>query len=240
MHPGMDVNKDPKSSAGHKPVVETETQYKLWLAGYLLLAAIGLVVYFLLRLHVFKIFGDYLDFLKKLALGTFVAALILLLAQVVQRVMLKRTRVVHTRYNLIKMIRLLSWLLIAAVGISFLFKNWYSAAVSLGLISLILGFALQNPISSFIGWLYILIRQPYHVGDRIQIDTFKGDVVEVNYLDTTLWEFSGDYLTNDIPSGRLIRFPNSLVLYLITHGKNSPISGTRSRFTWRMKATWLL
>jgi len=110
------------------------------------------------------------------------------------------------------MVRLFSWLLIASIGISFLFRNWYSAAVSLGLISLILGFALQNPISSFIGWIYILIRQPYHVGDRIQIDTFRGDVVEVNYLDTTLWEFSGDYLTNDLPSGRLIRFPNSLIL----------------------------
>ena len=31
-------------------------------------------------------------------------------------------------------------------------------------------------------------------------------------MDTTLWEFGGDYLTNDVPSGRLIRFPNSLVL----------------------------
>jgi small-conductance mechanosensitive channel len=37
-------------------------------------------------------------------------------------------------------------------------------------------------------------------------------VVEISYLDTTLWEFKGDYLTNDIPSGRLIRFPNTLVL----------------------------
>jgi small-conductance mechanosensitive channel len=36
--------------------------------------------------------------------------------------------------------------------------------------------------------------------------------VEISYLDTTLWEFGGDYLSNDLPSGRLIRFPNSLVL----------------------------
>ena len=41
---------------------------------------------------------------------------------------------------------------------------------------------------------------------------FTGDVVEINYLDTTLWEFHGDYLSNDVPSGRLIRFPNTLVL----------------------------
>jgi len=37
-------------------------------------------------------------------------------------------------------------------------------------------------------------------------------VVEIGYLDTTLWEFSGAYLTNDLPSGRLIRFPNTVVL----------------------------
>jgi len=42
--------------------------------------------------------------------------------------------------------------------------------------------------------------------------TFTGDVVEIGYLDTTLWEFHGDYLSNDLPSGRLIRFPNTLVL----------------------------
>src|SRR5205085_6310379 len=76
----------------------------------------------------------------------------------------------------------------------------------------ILGFALQTPISSFIGWIYILIRNPYRIGDRIQLDTLKGDVVEIGYLDTTLWEFAGEYLTNDLPSGRLIRFPNSLIL----------------------------
>jgi small-conductance mechanosensitive channel len=57
--------------------------------------------------------------------------------------------------------------------------------------ALILGFALQKPITSFIGWLYLLIRKPYQVGDRIRIGEASGDVVDVGYLDTTLWEFGG-------------------------------------------------
>ncbi|MGV3629746.1 MAG: mechanosensitive ion channel family protein [Bacteroidota bacterium] len=207
----MDIQQKAKTKNAQKKAVEI-TKDKIWVAGYLIISLSALTVYFLLRLHVFHIFGNYLDAMQKIALGTCIATLILMIAKLVEGMLVRRTRVVYTRYNLTKMVRLLSWLLIIAVGISFLFKNWYSAAVSLGLISLILGFALQNPISSFIGWLYILIRQPYHVGDRIQIDLYRGDVVEVNYLDTTLWEFSGDYLTNDLPSGRLIRFPNSLVL----------------------------
>jgi small-conductance mechanosensitive channel len=211
----MDIKNKPSSfrsinrlSAGKNE----EKKKKIWIVSYLLLSAGGLTVYLLLKLRVFEVFGKYREILQKLSLGFFVAVLILAVAKFLETIAIKRTHVVYTRYNLSKMIKLLSWILILAVGISFLFKNWYSAAMSLGLVSLILGFALQNPISSFIGWLYILIRQPYHVGDRIQIETFKGDVVEVNYLDTTLWEFAGDYLTNDLPSGRLIRFPNSLVL----------------------------
>ena len=144
-------------------------------------------------------------------LGAFFSCLVLAASSISEKFILKRAHRRSTSYNLVKLIRLVSILLIAFILVSFLFKNWYTAAVSLGLISLILGFALQTPISSFIGWINILIRAPYHIGDRIQINDFKGDVVEINYLDTTLWEFGGDYLSNDVPSGRLIRFPNSLV-----------------------------
>lgn len=207
----MDIKKTKVAYKGLKHISDTSGN-NMWFLSYLLLAISGITLFLLLKLQVFEYIGKYRVLLQKVSLLLGIAAFILAGTKVIERIWLRRTKVASTRYNLMKMIRLLSWLLVVAVAISFLFKNWYSAAVSLGLISLILGFALQTPISSFIGWLYILIRQPYHIGDRIQIDTFRGDVVEVNYLDTTLWEFSGDYLTNDIPSGRLIRFPNSIIL----------------------------
>ena len=116
------------------------------------------------------------------------------------------------RYNLKRLLRLLVMLAVAFTIISVLFVNWYAAVVSLGLISLILGFALQTPISSFIGWVYLLVRAPYRVGDRIKIGDLRGDVIDVSYLDTTLWEFGGEYLSTDHPSGRVIRVPNANVL----------------------------
>lgn len=48
----------------------------------------------------------------------------------------------------------------------------------MGILSLILGFALQTPITSFIAWIYILVRTPYRVGDRIKIGEATGYVVE--------------------------------------------------------------
>ncbi len=117
-----------------------------------------------------------------------------------------------SRFNLRRIVRLLTGVVLALIALSVLFSNWYSTVISLGLISLVLGFALQTPISSLIGWVYILVRVPYRVGDRIQMGSARGDVIDVSYLDTTLWEFGGDYLSTDHPSGRIIKFPNTRVL----------------------------
>jgi small-conductance mechanosensitive channel len=186
-------------------------QNKFRIGTFISLALIFLAAWFLLQLRTFAVFGTWLFILKKLSLAGFSVFTILAVSRIVELFLLKGTHTLTERYNLLRVIRLLSVILCLMVIISFTFQNWYTAAVSLGLISLILGFALQTPISSFIGWVYIIFRTPYHVGDRIQIQNFTGDVVEIGYIDTTLWEFGGDYLTSDMPSGRLIRFPNSLV-----------------------------
>ena len=123
-----------------------------------------------------------------------------------------RVRNAVYQYNLKRVSRLVLWLVIAFFVLTIFFQNWYTAVVSFGLISLILGFALQTPITSFIGWIYILVREPYRVGDRIKIGAATGDVIDVNYLDTTLWEFGADFLSTEHPSGRIIKFPNSTVL----------------------------
>lgn len=200
-------NRRPPPQQVHK----AEIRHKFWIGGYALLALACLATYFLLRLHIFDVLGKHLSLFKKAALGGFFVFVVLVIARFVEMTVNRRSQDEAIKYNMLRVIHLVSILLIIIIIVSFLFQHWYTAAVSLGLISLILGFALQTPISSFIGWVYIVFRSPYQVGDRIKIDPFTGDVVEISYLDTTLWETGGDYLSNDMPSGRLIRFPNSLV-----------------------------
>lgn len=206
----MDVKKEEVGEAKRKKL-RSKSQF-VWLGTYVTVALVCLALYFLDRLNVISFPGKWHDLLLKVSLAGFFAILILTVSKTAEIIIARRSRSKYKRYNLIRLTHLISIIAVVILIISFLFANWYAAAVSLGLISLILGFALQTPISSFIGWIYIIIRNPYRIGDRIQIDTFKGDVIEIGYLDTTLWEFAGDYLTNDLPSGRLIRFPNSLVL----------------------------
>src|SRR5205085_4232399 len=101
--------------------------------------------------------------------------------------------------------------------------NWYTAAVSFGVLSLVVGLAVQTPFTSLLGWVYILVRTLYRVGDRIRIGDATGDVIDVGYLDTTLWEFGGQYLSTDHPSGRVIRFPNEKVLDSIVWNYSWPL-----------------
>jgi small-conductance mechanosensitive channel len=208
----MDIlkSREQKGEEPHKNRSGIKNQ--IFIGTYVFLALTSLTLYVLLSKNVIDVFGEQRKLIEKITLGGFFTFLILTIARTIEKIVTRHARLPYARYNLIKAIRLLAVFIIIMVAVSLVFENWYTAAVSLGLISLLLGFALQTPITSLIAWLYIVIRTPYHVGDRIQIESFKGDVVEIGYLDTTLWEFSGDYLTNDIPSGRLIRFPNSLVL----------------------------
>jgi hypothetical protein len=80
---------------------------------------------------------------------------------------------------------------------------------SLGVVGFAVTFALQQPLFSLTGWLYILIKRPYQVGDRIAIDGTKGDVMAVDILVTTLWETGGGLVSSNQPSGRTVTFPNS-------------------------------
>jgi small-conductance mechanosensitive channel len=215
----------------------------LWIISYIIFAAVCIAFYFLLQFRVFGLLGIYRSLLQRLSLAGIVVSIVFIITKTIEHVVMRKSQAKKMSYNIIRLIRLLSVMIAALIVISFLFARWYTVAFSLGLISLVLGFALQTPISSLIGWFYIIIRTPYSIGDRIQLGTFKGDVVEISYLDTTLWEFHGDYLSNDVPSGRLIRFPNTMVLQMqciIIRGENFLLSGMKSLFISPTKAIFNL
>jgi small-conductance mechanosensitive channel len=159
----------------------------------------------------------------KLARGALIITVIMMLARSADILLIERVDSAVARYHLRQVLGLVSVLTACLVGVSLLFTNWYSAVASLGLVSLILGLALQSPLTSFFGWVYIVVRAPFRVGDRIRIDDATGDVISISYLDTTLWEFGGPYLSTDHPSGRIIKFPNSKVLNSTVYNYSWPL-----------------
>lgn len=187
-------------------------QNKKWIIIYAVVAGLLLTIYYAIKLPLFSPYESYIPFIRKLCLSLFLISIIFLLSKVIERHINSQNHIKGERYNILRIVRFLAIVFSLIIAASFLFQNLYAAAVSFGLISLVLGFALQAPITSFIAWVYLVFRRSYLVGDRIQIKGFRGDVIEINYLDTSILECSGDYLGNDRRSGRIIRFPNSLIL----------------------------
>src|SRR4026209_603669 len=191
------------------PVARVRDKFVIGTHLALLVALAG--VYQILKFR-FPSFAQDYPLVLKVILSFAVIVICLMVLRLIDVYFVGRVLNPVHQYNLKRVSRLVVVIAIAFFVLTILFQNWYTAVVSFGLLSLILGFALQTPITSFIGWVYILLREPYRVGDRIKIGTATGDVIDVDYLDTTLWEFGGDYLSTEHPSGRIIKFPNSTVL----------------------------
>lgn len=118
---------------------------------------------------------------------------------------------------------------VALVGVlGALTDQWLGVLFSLGVVGFAITFALQQPLLSLLGWVYITAKRPYSVGDRVRIGDVKGDVVAVDFLTTTLWEVGGELVSTNQPSGRRVTVPNSVVLSsdLTTFG------GAGGEFVW--------
>ena len=196
---------------------------KVFLGVYFLLFLVFGGLYYLLKFHAFSLTPSVHTFLIRVCLGMTAIIIVVAVAQSIDVYLVNRVDDRVAEYNVRRILKLVAGFLIAIILISVLFVNWYTAVVSLGVFSVIVGLAFQTTFTSFIAWIYILIRSPYRVGDRIKIDEATGDVIDVGYLDTTLWEFGGDLLSTDHPSGRVIRFPNSKVLNSVVYNYSWPL-----------------
>jgi len=203
---------------------KARTKDKVWLGTHcIVLIALG-VLYYLLQFRVFGFAARYVPYVQKLDKAAAVVVLLLAIAKVADVYLIGSIGSVVSRYNLRRIARLLLGLLLLFTVISIVFQNWYTTLVSIGLFSLVFGLAVQTPMTSFLGWIYILVRAPYRVGDRVKIGDATGDVIDVSYLDTTLWEFGGgDLLSTDHPTGRIIKFPNSKVLSSTVYNYSWPV-----------------
>ena len=96
----------------------------------------------------------------------------------------------------------------------FLAFNWLgligSFGTFLGLLTAGIAIALKDPIVNVVAWLFILIRQPFKVGDRIQIGNQAGDVIDIRIFQFSLIEI-GNWVDADQSTGRLIHIPNGIV-----------------------------
>ena len=220
-----EVRKELQRTAGAKPrqKIKARRRDKCWFAGYALILAGCAVLYFLLGAKLIPLPQHTVDLARRILRGAALIVVVLVISKVSCVYLLGRIEDASTRFTLQRVVHLVVGLIVALIVVSVIFVNWYAPLAALGIGSIIIGLAVQTPMKSFIAWIFILVRQPYRVGDRIKIDDATGDVIDVGYLDTTLWEFGGQYISGDHPSGRVIKFPNEKVLDEIVWNYSWPL-----------------
>ena len=82
----------------------------------------------------------------------------------------------------------------------------------LGLVSAGIAIALADVLKNMAGWVYILSRRPFQVGDRIEVDECKGDVVDIRLFRFSLMEIEG-WVGAEQSTGRLVHVPNGVVFH---------------------------
>jgi small-conductance mechanosensitive channel len=213
-----------RTTGGKRPEpLKARGKDKFWFVIYALIVVGCAAIYLLFTWKVIPLPQSIAGIADRVLRGAALVAIVLTIARVISVYGLARIEDASTRFTLQRVLHLIVALVIAVIVVSIIFVNWYAAIAALGVGSIIIGLAVQTPMKSFIAWIYILIRQPYRVGDRIKIGDATGDVIDVGYLDTTLWEFGGQYITGDHPSGRLIKFPNEKVLDELIYNYSWPL-----------------
>ena len=120
--------------------------------------------------------------------------------------------------------RLVRYMLVVAgtavVG-GFLFDDLSMFAATLGIVGAALVISLQDVCTSICGWFVIIGGGKFHIGDRLEIDGNRGDVIDIQLLRTTLLEV-GAWLGVDQPTGRVVLVPNNVIfktkVFNFTHG----------------------
>ncbi|AZH26067.1 mechanosensitive ion channel family protein [Haloplanus aerogenes] len=139
--------------------------------------------------------------------------------------LLDHTTSKRRRHNVRNVLRLTFGALGIIAGFGIVTRDWVSVLFSLGVVGFAITFALQGALASLIGWLYIVIKRPYAVGDRIAIESTRGDVTTIDLFVTEVWEIDGELVSSNQPSGRIVTVPNSVVLssHVVNfHGEGVP------------------
>lgn len=100
---------------------------------------------------------------------------------------------------------------IAVVG---LVQIWFGGGggltTYLGILSAGIAIALASVLENLAGWVFIVTRRPFRVGDRVEVEGQSGDVVDIRAFRFSMLEI-GNWVDADQSTGRLIHVPNGKV-----------------------------
>ncbi len=155
-------------------------------------------------------FGLSLDVQERLLSSVVVVFVFVLLRKIVILFVNRGTKDVAVRYRWRKTSTYLVFGFSMLIVGSIWFRGFQSLTTYIAVVSAGLAIALQVPLVNLAGWVFIIWRKPFSVGDRVEIDGVKGDVVDLRIFMFTVMEI-GNWVDAEQSTGRVIHIPNGKV-----------------------------
>jgi hypothetical protein len=138
-----------------------------------------------------------------------ILALVFVLAEVWRRAVLRYAREPRRRYQLLLVRTIVLWTVVTAVvGLSFV-TEISTFATFAGLLTAGVAVAMQSVLVSVVGYFFLIGKYGIRVGDRIQIGTVAGEVIDIGLVRMHLMELNQQGPLG--PTGRVVAFPNLIV-----------------------------
>jgi small-conductance mechanosensitive channel len=154
---------------------------------------------------------------------------VLIIGEVWKRAIFRYVHDARRRYQFLLMRKIALWCGVILVLIFSFVTELGAVATFAGLITAGVAVALQNVIVSMVGYFFLIGKFGIRVGDRVQVGTVTGEVVDIGLVRFHLMELSGGSADSE-PTGRVVAFSNSVV-FQSTAGLFKQIPGTN--FIWR-------
>lgn len=156
-----------------------------------------------------KLFNIYEIYIG-LILKTIIIIFLILVVEKIGIRIIKRTRDSKKEYNYTKKYKLIIRIIILSAIIIVWGKYIKNFLTLISLVSAAFTIAIRDLIFNFFCGIYIKIVKPFIVEDRIEINGYKGDVVNINTMNFEILEVSNVDTTGQ-STGIIIHLPNSII-----------------------------
>jgi hypothetical protein len=140
---------------------------------------------------------------------------VFILAEVWRRAVIRFVHDPRRRYQMLLVRTILMWTVtIGVIGLSFV-TEISTFATFAGLITAGIAVAMQSVLVSLVGYFFLIGKYGIRVGDRVQIGSVVGEVMDLGLVRMHLIEYHGQGPLG--PTGRVVAFPN-LIVFQATGG----------------------
>ena len=152
---------------------------------------------------------DLRQLLLRLGVLALMIALVFILGEVWRRASYRYVHDSRRRYQFLLMRRIVIWMSVVIIVVLAFATELGSVVTFAGLITAGIAVAMQNVITSIVGYFFLIGKYGIRVGDRVSISAVTGEVIEIGLVRIHVMELGGP--ADSQPTGRIVAFSNSIV-----------------------------